>query len=88
MIVDSSKVVRVPTSKAIAIPFTQIAREQLARSYVANMIALGAIGSVSDAVCLDALESAIAARVPKGTEEINLEAFNLGVVAASQKSQE
>ncbi len=88
LIVDSSKVVRVPTSKAIAIPFTQIAREQLSRSYVANIIALGAIGSVSDAVCLDALKSAIAARVPKGTEGINLEAFNLGVAAASQKSQE
>lgn len=79
LIVDSSKVEHVPTTKAIAIPFTRIAGEQLARSYVANIIALGVIGSVSDVVDLEDIESAIRTRVPKGTEEINLEAFRLGV---------
>lgn len=85
LIVDSSKVERIPTTKAIAVPFTKMAQE-LKKPFVANMIALGVVGSVSDVVNLKDIEQAILNRVPPGTEELNLKAFKLGIEAA--KSQE
>lgn len=78
LIVDSSRVERIPTTKAIAVPFTKMAQE-LKKPLVANMIALGVIGSVSEAVNLKDLEQAILSRVPADTKEINLEAFELGI---------
>lgn len=80
LIVDSSKVERIPTTKAVAVPFTKMARE-LKKPFVANMIALGVIGFVSEAVDLEAIEQAILNRVPLGTEELNINAFRLGVGA-------
>jgi 2-oxoglutarate ferredoxin oxidoreductase subunit gamma len=46
---------------------------------VANIVALGIIVELAKIVSMDAIESAILARVPKGTEKINKEAFQLGV---------
>ena len=42
------------------------------------MIMLGALCKISEVVSRQALEQAIAAAVPKGKEDINIEAFNLG----------
>jgi 2-oxoglutarate ferredoxin oxidoreductase subunit gamma len=78
LIVDSSKVEKIPTTKAIAVPFTEMARE-LKKPFVANMIALGVISSISEAIDLDDVKKAISSRVPPGTEELNLKAFELGV---------
>lgn len=84
LIVDSSKVERIPTTKAIAVPFTKMAGE-LKKPFVANMIALGVVGSVSEAIDLKDIEQAILNRVPLGTEELNLEAFKLGIEMAKAR---
>jgi 2-oxoglutarate ferredoxin oxidoreductase subunit gamma len=42
------------------------------------MIMLGALCKISGVVSQQALEQAIAASVPKGKEDVNIEAFNLG----------
>jgi len=81
LIVDSSKVERIPTTEAIAIPFTRMAREEFQKPFVANMIALGSIAKVCDAVDLENLKKAVADRVPKGTADLNLKALMLGVGA-------
>jgi len=71
------------TRRTVRLPFEAIAREKAGRSLVANMVALGAVVALSKAVSVEAAEAAIAARVPKGTEELNRKAFRLGFEAAS-----
>ena len=56
-----------------------MAREKVGRALVANIVALGVIAGLSNIVSIDALLSAIEARVPKGTEELNIKAFHVGL---------
>jgi 2-oxoglutarate ferredoxin oxidoreductase subunit gamma len=60
------------------IPATTIARNEIKSAVAANMIMLGSLCKVTGIVRRQALEQAIAASVPKGKEQINLEAFSLG----------
>jgi len=82
LVVDSGLVEQHPTSRIIAIPFTQIAKEEIGRELVANMVALGAIGLLSGRIDLGNLERALLARVPKGTEEMNSKALQCGIEEA------
>lgn len=84
LIVDSTFVTQVPVSGAYVIPFTRIAREMLKREMVANIVALGAISQLSDIVSKKALEAAVLARVPKGTEKLNKDALQAGMQAAKR----
>ncbi|RPH42032.1 MAG: 2-oxoacid:ferredoxin oxidoreductase subunit gamma [Desulfobulbaceae bacterium] len=84
LIVDSGLVEQVPTSRAVSLPFTQIARQQIGRELVANMVALGAVGYLSGQVSLESLHAALLARVPKGTEEMNRKALQAGIDAAAK----
>jgi len=84
LVVDSSLVEQYPTSRIITIPFTQIAREEIGRELVANMVALGTIGFLSGRVDLANLEKALLARVPKGTEEMNSQALQRGIEEAGK----
>lgn len=86
LIIDSTFVDQVPTSRVVAIPFTQIARETLGKVMVANVVALGAVGHFCEAVSLKSLEKALLARAPKGTKGINRQAFHAGVKAAKKIS--
>jgi 2-oxoglutarate ferredoxin oxidoreductase subunit gamma len=88
LIVDSTHVKQVPTSKAVEIPFTQIAREKLKNEMVANVIALGALAALTGVVSLKSLEAAVLARVPPGTEELNKKALDAGIEAAKNYLQE
>lgn len=82
LVVDAGLVEQHPTSRIIAIPFTRIAKEEIGRELVANMVALGAIGLLSGRVDLGNLERALLARVPKGTEEMNSKALQCGIEEA------
>jgi 2-oxoglutarate ferredoxin oxidoreductase subunit gamma len=84
LIVDSTFVTQVPTSKAYQIPFTRIAREKFKREMVANIIALGAITKLTSIVTPKAIESAVLARVPVGTEKLNRDALRAGMTAAKR----
>jgi len=84
LVVDSSLVEQYPTSRIIAIPFTQIARKEIGRELVANMVALGAVGKLCGKIDLDNLEKALLARVPKGTEEMNAKALGRGIEEAEK----
>jgi len=84
LIVDSTFVTQIPTPKAFQVPFTRIAREKLKREVVANIIALGALSQLTPIVSAKAVESAVLARVPKGTEKLNREALKAGMNAAKQ----
>jgi 2-oxoglutarate ferredoxin oxidoreductase subunit gamma len=78
LVVDSTFVTNTPTTKAIRIPFTQLARKELGREMVANIVALGALATLTSMVSPQALETAVLARVPPGTEDLNRRALQLG----------
>jgi 2-oxoglutarate ferredoxin oxidoreductase subunit gamma len=88
LIVDSTFVTQIPTSKAFQIPFTRIAREKFKREVVANIIALGALTQLTPMVSPKAVESAVLARVPKGTEKLNRDALRAGMAAAKRAKKE
>ncbi|MGB8990489.1 MAG: 2-oxoacid:acceptor oxidoreductase family protein [Desulfobaccales bacterium] len=82
LLVDADLVREFPASRAVAVPFTRIAREQLGRVMAANIVALGTLAQLTGAVTLEGLTAALLARVPQGTEELNKQALAAGVAAA------
>ena len=82
LVVDSTFVKQLPTSKAIAIPFTQIAREKFGREIVANIIALGALATLSGVVSLKSLEAAVLNRLSASSADMNRESLAAGIEAA------
>jgi 2-oxoglutarate ferredoxin oxidoreductase subunit gamma len=79
VIIDENLVKAEPSkkSKILTVPATRIAKE-LGRSAVANIVMLGFLAAVTDAVSLDAMKKSILDSVPKGTEELNMKAFDRG----------
>jgi len=63
--------------RVFRIPATKIA-EKLGRKIVANIVMLGALVAVTDILDKDAVKESIKANIPKGTEELNLTAFEKG----------
>lgn len=59
------------------IPATRMA-EELGRKMMANIIMVGFVTAVSDAVSLEAAKEAVTDSVPKGTEKMNIAAFTKG----------
>lgn len=84
LVVDSSLVEQLPTSRVIAIPFTEIARDEIGKVMVANMVALGAIGILSGQVSVTDLELSLLTRIPAGTEKMNINALHRGVEEGSK----
>ena len=86
LIADEEAVTRMPEGKfrIIRLPIVKIAREVVGKALVANIVALGIIAGVSKVVSEESLRSAILARVPKGTEELNIKAFQTGLDEANK----
>jgi 2-oxoglutarate ferredoxin oxidoreductase subunit gamma len=80
VIIDSAKVLRPPTGelRIHALPIMETAKETVGKAMVANIVSLGAIVGLSKIVSRDAIERAVLARVPKGTEELNRRAIQAG----------
>lgn len=80
LLVDADAVKSLPNTKAkiYQIPIIELARTDVGRVMVANIVALGIIVELTKIISFDALESAVLSRVPKGTEEINLKALKIG----------
>lgn len=84
VIVDSTQVSRLPSHRAIAVPFTQIAQETTGRRITASMVALGFLCGLTGVVSKQALEKAVCDRVPAGTEQMNLKALAAGFAEAER----
>ncbi|MFH1941695.1 MAG: 2-oxoacid:acceptor oxidoreductase family protein [bacterium] len=63
--------------KLFKIPATRIA-EELGRKIVLNMVMAGFFASVTGLVSNESMRKAVEATVPKGTEALNLKAFDKG----------
>jgi len=78
LIIDNVLVTQVPTDNYYGLPFTRLAREEAGHVMVANVIALGAIAGLTGIVSHDALVKAVLARAPRGTEDKNEKAVEIG----------
>ncbi|MDH4222466.1 MAG: 2-oxoacid:acceptor oxidoreductase family protein [candidate division Zixibacteria bacterium] len=87
LIVDSGLVDQPPAREIIGLPFTQSAREKLGTPVVANIIALGAIVSLTKVVSRDALIEAIKSKSPQAMQDLNLRAVELGFDLAQKKKR-
>jgi 2-oxoglutarate ferredoxin oxidoreductase subunit gamma len=63
--------------KHYSIPATRIA-EELGKKLVVNIVMMGFLTAVTHVVGKEAMEQAVLASVPKGTEELNTKAFQKG----------
>ena len=80
LILDTTFVKEVPNEKAaktIAVPITRLAKEATGREMTANIAALGILSALG-IVAEEPLKQAILHRIPKGTEELNMKAFEVG----------
>lgn len=86
LLVDEDAVGKTPTGdfRVYRAPVIRAARDKVGREIVANIVSLGIITRVADVVSEDSVREAILTRVPKGTEEINLKAFDLGLTMADE----
>jgi 2-oxoglutarate ferredoxin oxidoreductase subunit gamma len=78
LIVDRDQVGRIPVTSAIRAPITALAESTTGRAITANVVALGLLVGLTGVVTREALEKAVTARAPKGTENINLSALAAG----------
>jgi len=88
LIVDSVLVTKIPSKKGYGFPFMRIAREEVGHPMVANIIALGVIAELSGFVSREALKAVVAERAPRGTEEKNLKALDIGFELARKAKLE
>ena len=70
--------------RSVKAPVTRLAKEQVGKEFVANIVAVGLLRELTGVVTEEALERAVLARVPKGTEELNKKALALGKRAAHE----
>jgi 2-oxoglutarate ferredoxin oxidoreductase subunit gamma len=63
--------------KVLAIPATRIA-EEVGRKLVANIVMLGFLAAVTDLTSVEAMRQAVLTSIPKGTEDLNIRAFQAG----------
>jgi len=84
LILDTDHVTRAPTTRAVRVPLTQLAREAAGREIAANVVGLGVLAGLTDIVSREALEAAVRDRAPHGTADINLKAVAAGYEAAER----
>lgn len=78
LVVDTGLVTKIPTEDYFGLPLTQLAREETGIVMVANVVALGAIAAITGIVSKEDLTDAVLQRAPKGTEEKNKKAVEVG----------
>lgn len=84
LIVDEDRVETSADFSGIKIPVARIAFDTTGKAITANTVALGVLVGLTNLVSRDAIEKAITARAPKGTEEMNRKALQAGFAAAEQ----
>ena len=84
LVIDDTLVTDVATDDYYGLPFTRLAREEVGHVMVANVIALGAIAAITGIVTKEDLIDAVVARAPRGTEDKNRKAVEIGFEQAGK----
>ena len=81
VVTDSLFVREVPAyeGNTYQLPITHTAKQELGKALFANIVALGALVGITKVVSKEAIVKAVLAKVPKGTEEKNEKALELGI---------
>ncbi len=89
LIVDQNRVSNLPsrTVPACNVPILQTARTQFGKEIVGSIICIGIVGALSGLASEEDLRRAVMARVPKGTEQLNLRALQTGLAMARSWSE-
>ena len=80
MLIDPNLVHQVDeeTYKVHRIPLVELTKSNMGRMVFTSAVALGAMQELTQCVRLESMLGAIRKKVPRGTEEINVRAFNIG----------
>lgn len=80
LLLDSDFVKNEPKGdfKIYKMPIVRTAKDEVGREIVANVVALGAMIALTDAVSREAGEKAVLSRVPEAFLELNKKAYSLG----------
>ena len=81
LVIDTTFVQTIPAkfTNVYKLPITEQAKTVLGKALFANIIAIGAIVALTEAVSRESAVKAVLARVPKGTEAKNEQALELGM---------
>jgi len=84
IIVDTSVTLdAVIAARTVALPILDTAATKVGKKVVANIVALGVLGGLSGVASAATLKEAVLARVPKGTEQLNVSALEAGLALAA-----
>lgn len=84
LLVDSTYVTDIPRDNYFGLPLTRLAREEMGYVVVSNIIALGAIAELTGIVEREQLLAVVIARSPRGTEDKNRLALDIGYREAAK----
>jgi 2-oxoglutarate ferredoxin oxidoreductase subunit gamma len=84
LMVDSTLVKHIPTTEAVALPFTDMAVRITKSKMAANMAALGALVQLTSLLPLKTVEEVIAERSPSAFAKGNIITFRLGARSAKK----
>jgi len=84
LIVDGDAVETRADFSGVKVPIARLAQETTGRAITANTVALGVLVGLTGLVSREAIEKAVMARAPRGTEEMNHKALHAGFAAAEQ----
>ncbi len=89
VLVDSNLVPNLnnPPHKLIQLPIIDLALREMGRTIYSNVIALGIVVGLIDVVSKEALTASVKRRAPKGTQEMNLRALDIGFNFADEFAQ-
>ena len=82
LIVDQDAVHSIHVPDAVRVPISWLALQTTGKAITANTVALGVLVGLTGVVSRQAIEKAITARAPRGTEEMNRKALQAGFEAA------
>lgn len=88
IIVDSMMVKSPPKGnfEVYSLPIVKAAAERAGKSMVANIVTLAALNDICKFVSEEELEQAVLARVPKGTEDLNKKALEVGKALVAENA--
>jgi 2-oxoglutarate ferredoxin oxidoreductase subunit gamma len=84
LIIDEEKVNYPPESRVVRAPITRLAIQATGKGITANVVALGVLVGITGVVSRQAIEKAVLARAPRGTEEMNRNALIQGFEIAGR----
>jgi len=86
LLLDADFVQRAPQGNFVVhrLPIMRMAKEDIGREIVANVVALGAVIGLTGVVSKEAGEEAVLRKVPEAFKELNRKAFNLGYEKAKE----